>query len=322
MAIRVKFGVLLPHFGKEASPSRLIDGSRMCEELGFESVWVRDHLLWHPHGMEKAGLKFVEPLITLAAIAAVTKKMILGTAVLIPVRWPLKLSQDLASLSFMAGGRVIAGIGLGSTPAELTAAGLKGEERVEILRETVEICRHIWKENNASYKGKIFSFDDVTIEPKPVDPIPFFYGGSTRASIRRAVEYCDGWIAGRVPMATFDDRLKYLRSLTERNIALANIPIVCIEKDRAKAFARVNVEELAGSSEGSKHWVKPPSGRFSTIEDLEGLLIAGNPDDCAKEIEKFRQRGIEHLVLDLRLQYDRYEEILRLISEELLPRYR
>ena len=322
MAIRMKFGVLLPHFGKEASPSRLIDGSRMCEELGFESVWVRDHLLWHPHGMEKAGLTFVEPLITLAAIAAVTKKMILGTAVLIPVRWPLKLSQDLASLSYMAGGRVIAGIGLGSTPAELTAAGLKGEERVEILRETVEICRLIWKENNASYKGKIFSFDDATIEPKPVEPIPFFYGGSTRASIRRVAEYCDGWIAGRVPMATFDDRLKYLRSLTERNIALANIPIVCIEKDRGKAFARVNVEELAGSSEGSKHWVKPPSGRFSTIEDLEGLLIAGNPDDCAKEIEKFRQRGIEHLVLDLRLQYDRYEEILRLISEELLPRYR
>ncbi|MBI3063555.1 MAG: LLM class flavin-dependent oxidoreductase, partial [Deltaproteobacteria bacterium] len=122
MTVRMKFGVLLPHFGKEASPSRLIDGSRMCEELGFESVWVRDHLLWHPHGMEKAGLKFVEPLITLAAIAAVTKKMILGTAVLIPVRWPLKLSQDLASLSYMAGGRVIAGIGLGSTPAELTAA--------------------------------------------------------------------------------------------------------------------------------------------------------------------------------------------------------
>lgn len=322
MAIRMKFGVLLPHFGKEASASRLIDGSRMCEELGFESVWVRDHLLWHPHGMEKAGLKFVEPLITLAAIAAVTKKMILGTAVLIPVRWPLKLSQDLASLSFMAGGRVIAGIGLGSTPAELTAAGLNGDERVEILRETVEICRHIWKENNASYKGKIFSFDDVTIEPKPVEPIPFFYGGSTRASIRRVAEYCDGWIPGRVPMATFDDRLKYLRTLTDRKITLGNIPIVCIEKERAKALAKVNIEELVGSSEGSKHWIKPPSGRFETIEDLEGLLIAGNPDDCAKEIDKFRQREVEHLVFDLRLQYDRYEETLRLISEELLPRYR
>jgi alkanesulfonate monooxygenase SsuD/methylene tetrahydromethanopterin reductase-like flavin-dependent oxidoreductase (luciferase family) len=211
---------------------------------------------------------------------------------------------------------------LGSTPAELSAAGLNGEQRVDIVRETVEICRHIWKENNASYKGKVFSFEDATIEPKPAAPIPFYYGGSTRASIRRVAEYCDGWIAGRVPMATFDDRLKYLRTLTDREIALANIPIVCIEKDRAKALAKINVEELAGSSEGSKHWVKPPSGRFATVEDLEGLLIAGNPDDCAREIEKFRQRGIEHLVLDLRLQYDRYEEILQLISEELLSRYR
>jgi len=319
---RIQFGVLLPHFGKEASPSRLIDGSRMCEELGFDSVWVRDHLLWHPHGMERAGLKFVEPFITLAAIAAVTKKILLGTAVIIPVRWPLKLAQDLASLSYMAGGRVIAGVGLGSTPAELAAGGLNGEQRVEILRETVEILRLIWKENNASYRGKIFSFEDITIEPKPVEPIPIFYGGGTRASVRRVAEYCDGWIPGRVPMATFDDRLKYLRELTDRKIVLGNIPIVRIDKDRARRGADVDVMALAGSSEGTPHWIKPPSGKFETIEDLEGLLVVGDPDDCAAEIEKFRQRGVEHFVFDLRLQYHRYEESLRLIGEELLPRFR
>lgn len=318
----MKFGVLLPHFGKEASPSRLVDGSRMCEELGFDSVWVRDHLLWHPHGMERAGLKFVEPFITLAAIAAVTRKILLGTAVIIPVRWPLKLAQELASLSYMAGGRVIAGVGLGSTPAELAAAGLNGEQRVEILRETVEILRLIWKEDNASYKGKIFSFEDVTIEPKPVEPIPIFYGGGTRASVRRVAEYCDGWIPGRVPMATFDDRLKYLRQLTDRKIVLGNIPIVRIDKDRARARADIDVRALAGSSEGTPHWIKPPSGRFDTIEDLEGLLVVGDPDDCAAEIEKFRQRGVEHFVFDLRLQYHRFEESLKLIGEELLPRFR
>jgi alkanesulfonate monooxygenase SsuD/methylene tetrahydromethanopterin reductase-like flavin-dependent oxidoreductase (luciferase family) len=317
----MQFGILLPHFGKEASATRLIDGSRLAEGLGFDSVWVRDHLLWHPHGMEKAGLKFVEPFITLAAIAAVTKKLILGTAVLIPVRWPLKFSQNLASLSYIAGGRVITGIGLGSNPAELAAAGLKGEQRAEIMRETVEIARLIWRENNASYKGKIFSFENVTIEPKPVEPIPIFYGGSTRASIRRVAEYCDGWIPGRIPMATFDDRLKYLQQFTDRKIILGNIPVVRIDKDRAKARGDIDVEALAGSSEGSSHWIKPPSGRFETIEDLEGLLIVGNPDDCASEIEKFRRRGVEHLVFDLRLQYHRYEETLRLISEELLPRF-
>ena len=318
---KMQFGVLLPHFGKEASPSRIIDGSRMCEELGFHSVWVRDHLIWHPHGMEKSGLKFVEPIVTLSAVAAVTKKIILGIAVLVPVRWPLKVSQDLASLSYIAGGRVIAGMGLGFNPAELATVGLRIEDRVEILRETVEIARLIWKENNASYKGKIFSFENVTIEPKPAEPIPIFCGGSTRAAIRRAAEYCDGWIPGRVPMATFDDRVKYLRQLTDRKITLGNIPITRIDKDRKKARASINVEALAESSEGSSHWIKPPSGKFQTIEDLEGLLIVGNPDDCAAEIEKFRARGVEHLVFDLRLQYDRFEESLDLIGKELLPRF-
>jgi probable F420-dependent oxidoreductase len=318
----MQFGVLIPHFGKEAAPSRIIEGAKLCEELGFDSIWVRDHLIWHPHGMERAGLRFIEPFVVLSAIAAVTRKIKLGTAVLVPVRWPLKLSQDLASLSYMAGGRVIAGMGLGFNPAELATVGLRIEDRVEIMRETVEIARLIWQENNASYRGKIFSFENVTIEPKPAEPIPIFGGGSTRAAIRRVAEYCDGWIPGRVPMATFDDRVKYLRQITDRKITLGNIPITRIDKDRAKARASIDVAVLAESSEGSTHWIKPRSGKFQTIEDLEGLLIVGNPDDCAAEIEKFRQRGVEHLVFDLRLQYDRFEESLELIGKELLPRYR
>src|SRR4026209_1166387 len=142
--------------------------------------------------MERAGLRFVEPFVTLSAAGAVTKKIIRGIAVLVPVRWPLKVCQDLASLSYLAGGRVIAGMGLGFNPAELATVGLRIEDRIEILRETVEIARLIWKENNASYKGKIFSFEDVTIEPKPTEPIPIFCGGSTRAAIRRAAAGCDG----------------------------------------------------------------------------------------------------------------------------------
>jgi probable F420-dependent oxidoreductase len=319
---KMQFGVLLPHFGKEASPSRIVDGSRMCEELGFDSLWVRDHLLWQPHGMERAGLRFVEPFVTLAAAAAVTKKIILGIAVLVPVRWPLKVCQDLASLSYLAGGRVIAGMGLGFNPAELATVGMRMEDRVDILRETVEIARRIWTEDNVTYKGKVFSFEEVTLEPKPTAPIPIFCGGSTRAAIRRAAEFCDGWIPGRVPLATFDDRVKYVRQLSGRRITLGNIPITRIDKDRNKARASINVAALAESSEGASHWIKPPSGKFQTIEDLEGLLIVGDPDDCAVEIEKFRAREVEHLVFDLRLQYDRFEESLELIAKELLPRFR
>lgn len=318
----IEFGVLLPHFGKEASRARIIDGSQLCEELGFDSIWVRDHLIWNPHGMERAGLRFIEPLVTLAAVAAVTTKIKLGTAVLVPLRWPLKLTQDLAGLSYVAGGRVIAGIGLGFNPAELATVGMRMEDRVDIMRETIEIARLVWRDDNVSYKGKVFSFENVTLEPKPVEPIPFYCGGSTRAAIRRAAQYCDGWLPGRVPMTTFDDRVKYLRQLTDRKIILGNIPITRIDTDRNRARNSINVEALAESSEGASHWIKPPSGKFQTIEDLEGLLIVGNPDDCAAEIEKFRSRGVEQLVFDLRLQYDRFEESLELIGKELLPRFR
>lgn len=319
---KIEFGVLLPHFGKEGSRERILEGGRMCEELGFDSIWVRDHLIWNPHSMERAGLRFVEPLMTLAAVAAVTKRIKLGTAVLVPLRWPLKLSQDLASLSYIAGGRVIAGIGLGFNPAELATVGMRMEDRVDIMRETIDICRLVWRDDNVSYQGKVFSVDNVTIEPKPLEPIPFFCGGSTRAAIRRAAQYCDGWLPGRVPMTTFDDRVKYLKQLTDRKIILGNIPITRIELDRNRARNSINVEALAESSEGASHWIKPPSGKFQTIEDLEGLLIVGNPDDCAAEIDKFRSRGVEQLVFDLRLQYDRFEESLALISKELLPRFR
>src|SRR5258707_14035254 len=96
---KTQFGVLLPHFGKETSPSRIIDGSRLCEELGFHSIWVRDHLIWHPHGMEKSGLKFVEPFVTLSAVAAVCKKIILWILPLVLGRFPLQLDQVVAYTS-------------------------------------------------------------------------------------------------------------------------------------------------------------------------------------------------------------------------------
>jgi len=157
---------------------------------------------------------------------------------------------------------------------------------------------------------------------KPVEPIPFLYGGGTRASVRRAVQYCDGWIAGRVPMATFDDRIALLKSLADeagKDMIVVNIPVMSIDKDRAKARSRIDVNALAGSSTANKFWIKPASGAFSEIEDLEGLAVVGTPKECIEEIQKFKQRGIDHFVFDLRLQYDVFVDSLNLIAEEVLP---
>ena len=171
------YGVLVPHFGEEATPARILNTGRLAEQAGMDAVWVRDHLLWEPHGMEGDNRTFVEPLTTLAMIGARTNSIYLGTAVLIPIRWPLKLAQDLASLSYMSGGRVIAGMGLGSGQGELAAAGFRRSDRKKIFVETTEILRRVWADNGVEFHGQVFDVTEASIEPKPAAYLPLWYGG-------------------------------------------------------------------------------------------------------------------------------------------------
>lgn len=314
----MEIGVLLPHFGEHATIEALIDGSRRIEEMGYDSLWARDHILWTPHAMEGTDITFIEPLMTLAAISSVTSRVKLGSAVLIPIRWPLKVAQNLAALSVLSGGRVIAGYGLGNDPREFSAAGLNRDQREEIFAETIEIMREVWSSDNVSYDGAVFRFEDITLEPKPVAPIPLVYGGTTQASIRRALEYTDGWLPGRIPLSTLDARLEYLAEQsaeTGKQLSVGVVPIVKVDRNRSKARENIDVAALAQSSAGAKFWKAPASGSFTTIEDLEGLVIAGTPEDAKRELTKFAERGLDYVVLDLRLDFARYLEQLELLAE-------
>lgn len=318
------YGVLAPHFGEHATPKRIIDGAVLAEQAGFEAIWVRDHLIWQPHGMEGTDQTFVEAFACLAAIAARTTKIHLGTAVLIPIRWPLKLAQDFASLSFLAGGRVIAGLGLGSGQNELGASGFRRKDRKPIFVETTKILPLVWEHDSVSFDGTMFSFEDVTIEPKPVEKIPMWYGGTTEISVRNAVDHCHGWMPGRIPLATLDARLELLDDLSAqagRRVTRSAIPLVKVDRDRNVARSGIDVGALAGSSEASSTWVVPKNG-FNTVDDLRGIVCAGEPKEIVEQVAEMGERGLDHVVFDLRLQYDDYERTLDLIGEEVLPQLR
>lgn len=313
----MEVGVLLPHFGIHARVETLIEGSRRIEEMGYDSLWVRDHILWTPHEMEGTDLTFLEPLMTLAAISSVTTRVKLGSAVLIPIRWPLKVAQNLAALSVLSNGRVVAGYGLGNSEREFAAAGFKREDRDDIFTETIDIMRQVWRDDHVTYQGKVFQFEDVTLEPKPVAPIPLVYGGTTQASIRRAVASMDGWLPGRIPLATLDLRLEYLAEQSAaagKQLTVGVIPLVKVHRDRSRARENIDVAALSQSSAGAKFWKRPASGAFSTIEDLEGLVVAGTPEECVRELAKFAERGLDYVVLDLRLDFPRYLEQLELLA--------
>ncbi len=325
----MKYGLLLPHFGQFADRDRLLEGSKRAERYGFDSVWVRDHLIFEPHGeMEHPNRSFYDALITLTAIGAVTERIELGTGSLIPFRHPLEVALSIATMTQLVGPRVICGYGAGTFDHEFEAVGIDPTiKRWDLVEGTARVLKKVWTENDVAYDDGFYKFEDVTIEPKPVGgPPPFWYCGNTPASARRAVDYCDGWMPGRISLATFRKRVDTMRERSaEQGRPMptpAVIPPTSVEPTREEALRDVNVEGLLAWANNAKFWVKPPSGRFETWEDLEGALIAGSPDDVVEECRKFEEAGCEHLVFDFRFKFDRFFEQIDLLGTEVLPRLR
>lgn len=325
----MKFGLLLPHFGEHASREKLLEGSKRAEDIGFDSVWVRDHLVFEPHGeMEEPNRNFYDALTTLTAIGAVTDRLQLGTGSLIPFRHPLVTALMAGTMSQLLGpDRLILGFGAGTFDHEFEAIGWGEYDRVEMVRSNAEIFKRVFTENNVNYADEIFSFEDVTIEPKPSEGrIPFWYCGATPRSARLAVEFCDGWMPGRIALATMAKRIETMRTLSEEQgkamPTVAVIPPTSVEETRDEALRYVNVPGLLAWANKARFTVKPPSGKFETVDDLEGQLIAGNPEETVNEIQKFKNLGVEHLVFDFRFKFDRFFEQIDILGKEVLPRVR
>lgn len=324
----MKFGLLLPHFGEHASRTNVIDGAILAEQMGFDSVWVRDHLVFEPHGeMEKPNRTFYDALTTLTAIGAVTDRVELGTGSLIPFRHPLVTALMAGTITQLVGPRLILGFGAGTFDHEFAAIEWGDRDRVELVRSNAEILRRVFTENNVDYSDANFTFNDVTIEPKPAGGrIPFWYCGATPRSARLAVEFCDGWMPGRISMATLDKRVQTMRELSSEAgkpmPTVAVIPPTSVERTREEAIKHVNIPGLLAWANKAKYAVKPPSGRFETVDDLSGQLIVGTPDDAVSELHRFAEVGAEHLVFDLRFKFDRWFDQIELLGKEVISRYR
>jgi probable F420-dependent oxidoreductase len=328
MSTRLKVGLLLPHFCAHASAEKCLDGARRAEAYGFDSVWARDHLVFTPHPSEGGDNTHIECLILLAAVAAITKRLSLGTAMAICHRHPIHLAQAFAGLSEIAQGRVILGVGLGGFAHEFASAGLPTalQERARLARINVEICRKLWAGEVVSHKSDFFVFDNVSLKPVPKQRIPIWIGGSTPASCRRAVETGDGWMPARITLATFAARIEYLRRLCEQAerpmVQAAVMPFTSVGSDRNTALRGIDVQALIDEARNVSTWVKPASGTFSSLEDIGGRILVGSPADIVRGSRAYEAAGADHIVYDLRLRFDDWYEQLDLLGQEVLPALR
>lgn len=188
----MRFGIALPQYGP-ATGEGLTRAARQAEDLGFDDVWVADHIAV-PVGAPYPPSFLLEALSTLSFVAAVTNRVGLGTSVLVlPLRQPVVIAKQLATLDVLSGGRLTLGIGAGWLAEEFDACNVPYRRRGVLTDEAIAVLRACWASSPASFSGPTISFTDMKVQPLPGRHIPLWIGGVSERALRRAVEQGDGW---------------------------------------------------------------------------------------------------------------------------------
>jgi len=191
----MRFGVWLPNCRHLATPETIRGAAVRAEALGYDSVWVSDHVVVPRANVANFGTTIFDPLITLAVVAGATSRVRLGTTVLIvPYRQAVVTAKMVSSLDALSGGRVILGVGAGWVAAESAMLGVPFAERGPMTDEYLRAMQELWTSPSPSFSGKYVHFHDLHFEPKPVQrPLPLWVGGHGKASLRRAAELGAAW---------------------------------------------------------------------------------------------------------------------------------
>jgi probable F420-dependent oxidoreductase len=191
----VQIGIHLPQAGEQATPERIRRAAIRAEEMGLSDVWVSEHVIVPRSSFPRSPL-FYDPLLSLTWAAAVTKRVRLGTSVLVvPMRHPLPLAKELATLQNFSEGRLILGVGVGWLEAEFAALGVPFRERGRRLDEGLAMMRAVWNEDPVTFRGRHVPAEiiEMTMMPPPRWPIPIWFGARSEAALRRTIRRGDGW---------------------------------------------------------------------------------------------------------------------------------
>ena len=223
----MKVGLTLPHLGAEATPEALVRAAQRAEELDYSSLWVAERLLYptnprspYPSTPDGALPPFYThvytPLETLTFVAAHTKRIAVGTSVLImPFHNPVVLARELATLDVLSGGRVRVGLGQGWSVDEMEAAGATPKGRGARADEFVEVLKAIWTTDPVEHRGEHFTVPRSILNPKPVQRPhpPIYMAAYVPSALERVARLSDGWMPAGVPLAAVGPMMGQVREL-------------------------------------------------------------------------------------------------------------
>jgi len=311
MSRPVRFGVTLPQIKRSWEESRA--AAVAFDDLGFDSVWVCDHV----YGVPNPALPIMEAWSLLAAVAAVTKNVELGTLVTPPFfRNPAIFAKQIATIDQISNGRCIAGLGAGWFQPEFEGYGCDFPslpERLNALEETAQILKSMWTEERTTFAGRFARVDNAICEPKPVRRPPILIGGGgERVLMGIVARHADIWNNMAVFQSQLPTKIEALkRRCGEEGRDMADLEIsqqcvvVLAEGDSAAKEALAKAKKVYGGHMG---------------EAIEEHGIWGSPDRVIEHIERHRALGCTSFVIEFFGRDTR--EPARLFAEKVMPAFR
>jgi probable F420-dependent oxidoreductase len=245
--------------GALADAEGVTEVARAAEELGYESVWVGEHpVLIDPHVAPSPlppHSELLDPVAVLAYAAAATTRVKLGTGILIlPLRNPVILAKQLATVDVLSKGRLLVGVGVGYVPGEYEAIGVPFGTRGRRADDYIDAMRALWDDDEPRFSGEFAAFSGVQSRPQPASPrLPVYASGMSTAAFRRAVARADGWYGFFQDLDATTralDELARLAGEVERPEVLGELAITVtpppgeIDKDTVHRFEDLGVHRL------------------------------------------------------------------------------
>jgi len=282
---------------------------RLVDDCGYDSLWVGDHIAF--------AVAIFDPLLQLAQAAVVSRRLKLGTNVyLVPLRHPVPIAKQAATLDHLSEGRLIFGVGIGGEfPKEFEACGVPLGERGARLTAAIPLLRQLWSGEPVSYGGRDFGgFAEVSMQPPARQPggPPIWVGGRADAALARAGRLADGWISYVVTPETYRDGLGKIAAAAEaagrkiEHFGTGHLLFARLDETYDKAL------DAAAATLSNRY-------AMDFRRAAERYAALGRPEQVAARIRAFHEAGVRHLVLDLVGPYEERPQQIENFARAVLP---